>query len=250
MIRYVRAEHLKFKKSFSRKLLLVVPILVLLFSFFMNPMYTVTNTFNWWSIFFLPLVIALLSGLSHQKEQRSIGYNRIFSLPVSLANVWYAKVIVIAGYTLCMLLFFELILMLFQLVMPIGGQLLNTLLAAGLLWLGTLWQIPLCLWLARKWGLVTALLVNAVGGIGLGTYVAPLPVWWVNPWSWSIRMMCPTIGVHPNGVPLVPGDALWNVDVIAIGVPLGLVLFGLMLVWTGKVFAGVTRSASIATEVS
>ncbi|GGJ04628.1 lantibiotic immunity ABC transporter MutE/EpiE family permease subunit [Paenibacillus hunanensis] len=250
MIRYLRAEHLKFKKSFSRKMLLVVPVLVLLFSFFMNPMYTVTNTFNWWSIFFMPLVIALLSGLSHQKEERSIGYNRIFSLPVSLSKVWYAKVIVIAGYTLGMLIFFELILLLFQIVMPIGGQWSNTLLAVGLLWLGTLWQIPFCLWLARKWGLVTALLVNAVGGIGLGTYLAPLPIWWINPWSWAIRMMCPTIGVHPNGVPLAPGDTLWNPAVISIGAPLALVLFALVLLWTGSAFAGVARSSRMQTEVN
>lgn len=250
MIRYLRSEHLKFRRSFSRKLLFIVPLLNLLVSFLMNPMYTVTNTFNWWSIFFMPLAVALLCGLSHQKEQRAVNYNRIFSLPVSLSRIWYGKVFVVAIYLLVMLLIFEVMLTVLQMVLPGSIQLSHTLLAVLLLWLGSLWQIPFCLWLARKWGLVTVLIINAVGGMALGTYAAPQSWWWLNPWSWSVRMMCPAIGVHPNGVPLAVGDPLWNAAVIPAGLLLSVAFFLIILAGTGYAFAGQARTRSAQPEVS
>ncbi|WP_046213828.1 lantibiotic immunity ABC transporter MutE/EpiE family permease subunit [Paenibacillus wulumuqiensis] len=250
MIRCLRSEHLKFRRSFLRKLLLLIPVLNLLVSFLMNPIYIVTNTFNWWSIFFIPLTAALLCGLSHQKEQRAVNYNRIFSLPVSLSRIWYGKVFVIAIYMLLMLLVFEMLLFILQLIFPSAIRLSHTLLAVGLLWMGSLWQIPFCLWLSRRWGWIGTLVVHVMVGLVLGIYAAPLGWWWLNPWSWSIRMMCPVIGVHPNGVPLTAGDPLWNAAVIPAGLLLSVGFFLILLLWTGSVFAGQGRTAAVQREVS
>jgi len=247
VIRYLSAEHLKFRRSVSRKLVVIVPLLNLLVSFLMNPTYTVTNTFNWWSIFFIPLTVALLSGLSHQKEQRAVNYNRIFSLPVSLSRIWYGKVFIIAIYMLLMLLVFELMLFALQLIFPSLIQVSPTLLAILLLWVSTLWQIPFCLWLSRRWGMTGTLLINVMTGLVLGIYAAPLRGWWLSPWSWPIRMMCPAIGVHPNGVPLTAGDPLWNFAVIPAGLLFSIVLFLIVLLGTGFAFSRQAQTLSVQT---
>ncbi|WP_436756405.1 hypothetical protein, partial [Streptomyces sp. URMC 124] len=74
MIPYLRSERLKLKRTFSTKLFFLVPIANVAFSLLMNPMYFVSNTINWWSILFLPLMLALWASLTHQKEQLASHY--------------------------------------------------------------------------------------------------------------------------------------------------------------------------------
>ncbi len=57
-----------------------------------------------------------------------------------------------------------------------------------------------------------------------------------NPYSWATRLMCPLIGVHPNGIVLNQGDPLLNGDVIGIGIILSMVSFSILLFITGKLF--------------
>lgn len=225
MATFLRSEHLKLKRTFSLKMLILVPIANVMFSMIMNPMYFVSNTINWWSILFLPLTIALWCALSNQKEQRASDYQGVYLLPVSLKKIWFAKQMIIAVYSLIAMLVYLVIMavvgMLFTGEIIIGAR---TVLAVLVLWITTLWEIPLCLWLARKWGTVSAIGINFVGALGLGVILASRSLWWACPWSWSIRLMAPIVGVHPNGTLLSPGDPLWTMRVLPLGIGMSLLL--------------------------
>lgn len=97
---YVKAENLKFKRTFSRKMIFIVPLINICFAFLMNPGFFVAGTYNWWSVILMPVMIALLCAQSHQKEKKASNYNGIFSSPVDLHQIWYAKISVIALYSL------------------------------------------------------------------------------------------------------------------------------------------------------
>lgn len=59
-------------------------------------------------------------------------------------------------------------------------------------------------------------------GLVVGVIAAPKPYWVYVPWSWATRLMCPIIGVHPNGVHLETSDLLRSPSVIPIGIILAL----------------------------
>ncbi|ODP26538.1 hypothetical protein PTI45_04378 [Paenibacillus nuruki] len=237
MMQYLKSENLKFKRTFSRKLLIAVPLFNIGFSFFMNPSFLITNTFNWWSILFIPLTIAILCALSHQKEQKAANYNGIFTLPVSLSTIWYSKTIIIALYMFIMLTFFVVMMMVISMVLP-GNSIsyIKIIEASAVLWLSTLWQIPFCLFLAKRWGFVVTLVVNIAGGFLLGIALATQSQWWISPWSWSIRMMSPIVGVHPNGVPLPVGSPLWNLQVVPVGLALSICFFVIVTLCSASSF--------------
>jgi len=234
---YLLAEHLKFKRTASRKMLPVIALMNLSLSFLMNPSFFVTTTFNWWSIIFLPLMIGLLCGLSHQKEQHASRYQGLLVLPVSLQKIWCAKVVMVALYTLAALVMFWGGMVAVGFLLPnYSISLAQSAGAIALLWLTTLWEIPFILFVARKLGLAVAVIINFLFGFGFGI-VADHTAWWMIPWSWSVRMMSPVVGVHPSGVLLEPGSPLLDRAVISVALLLALLLFVGMLYVTARRFS-------------
>ena len=58
-----------------------------------------------------------------------------------------------------------------------------------------------------------------------GVLAAAEPYWFLVPWSWPTRLMCPIIQVHPNGVFLESGSPLLDSGVILPGVVIALATF-------------------------
>lgn len=243
MIPYLRSERLKLKRTFSAKLIFLVPIANVAFSLLMNPMYFVSNTINWWSILFLPLMLVLWCSLTHQKEQLASSYQGVYLLPVSLRNIWLAKLVVMGSYSLAALA-------VYLLVMGVVGMLFTgesiitmaTLMSALVLWITTLWEIPLFLWIARKWGAAAAIGINIACAMGLGIPFSTRTFWWACPWSWSIRLMAPIAAVHPNGTLLEPGHALLDMKVLPVGIGMSLLLTVVLSMLTMQRFGPQIRS--------
>ena len=84
---YLKAEHLKFKRTISNKLLFLAPFLTALFAWIIGGFYGFQYmTFYWWYAFLLPGTIAILCSLAHQKEERAGKYYSVLSAP-SMANL-------------------------------------------------------------------------------------------------------------------------------------------------------------------
>ncbi len=69
---------------------------------------------------------------------------------------------------------------------------------------GFLALIPIQLW-AATWKGVFLSIGLAFAGMMAGVLAAPSDFWYAVPWSWATRLMCPIIGVHPNGTFLGAG---------------------------------------------
>ncbi|MGD2405710.1 lantibiotic immunity ABC transporter MutE/EpiE family permease subunit [Bacillus velezensis] len=226
MIQYMQAEHLTSKRTFIRKLIILIPLLNTAFSFLLNAAYFMTGTFNWWAVIFMPLMIALMCGLSVKKEKKSANDRAVYSLPADLKSIWFSKISLIALYSLLSQIVFLVIMFLLGLVFPaIAAVQLKGIEASSLLWLSTLWEIPFCLWIARQFGFTAVILVNMIAAFVLGIVPASGSLWWLSPWSWSVRLMSPILGIHPNGIPLPANSGLLNGNVIIPAIILSILSF-------------------------
>lgn len=77
-----------------------------------------------------------------------------------------------------------------------------------------LWQIPLCLFLAAKLGTYLAILFNLVANIVGIVVFADGELWYSYPFAIGARLICSTIGMLPNGLPVPEGSPLLNTNVI------------------------------------
>ena len=79
----------------------------------------------------------------------------------------------------------------------------------------------------------------AIGVIGfiVGVLAAGESYWVYVPWSWPTRLMCPIIGVHPNGTLLDASDPLRDFSVIPIGIVLAIIAFIIFTILTSIWFS-------------
>ncbi len=235
MVSYLKAENLKLKRTFTKKLIFIAPIITLFFGAMSGPYYQ-ANSFNWWYIIMFPGNIALFCALVNQKEEKKIKYGAVFSLPIDLKKVWFSKIGIISIYAL----FANIVLSLGV----IAGKYIFTstipstkAMAAGIIiTIISLWQIPLCLFLAKKFGFFPPVILNVGIGLVLDTWMATKALWWLCPYSWTSRLMCPILRILPNGLLAEAKDPLLNSNVIPVGTGVSIALFIILLLATAHWF--------------
>ncbi|MFU0825827.1 MULTISPECIES: lantibiotic immunity ABC transporter MutE/EpiE family permease subunit [Clostridium] len=237
MINYLKAENIKYKRTFAKKLVFIAPMFMVLLAG-ISGIYFVQDGYNWWYTTILPGFITLMTALVNQIEEKKLHYRTVFVLPVSLQKIWISKVLLISFYVLAASLIHLLGIILGKfLINPTSSIAVSQMVVATIiLIIVSLWQIPFCLFLSKKFGLMVAVLVNAAIGIALDIFAATESFWWACPYSWGTRLMCPVLGVLPNGTLALKGDALLNWNVVPVGIILAIVMFLLLLVMTARWF--------------
>ena len=85
-MRYIRSENLKYKRSFSRKLIFVVPIITAFVAVIFGGIRNFqAQTIYWWYTFLLPGTVAIYCSLSEKKE-KSVRYHTFYTLSIDLEN--------------------------------------------------------------------------------------------------------------------------------------------------------------------
>ena len=228
----IKAEHLKWRHTFGRMLPVVAPVVTMVLVLVLTG--GIANAFpagawNWWYAALLPGMLAVMCYLNISKEKRN-RYYHLTMLPVEKKRLMTGKIIYLAlGMLLANVIVFA--------GSAAGGEILGTTIsvrgaAAGifLLTVTYLWEIPLYLFLSVRFGMfadVFLCVVITAGG------VAALPdtsFWWVVPSSIPVRLMCPVMGLLPNGLGVPAGSELLDTDVILPGVLLSLAWFVIILV--------------------
>lgn len=230
-----QAEWLKEKRSANNRLLWLTPIIFISFSFLMSQMmgqspvgksYLVTSAYNWYPLLILPIVISLLvtNNLSKEKKYHNDQYFK--SLGLSEKEQYLSKNFVIFIEILIILSASSILLLLVnQFVLQDTISFFNILLATICLFLGSLPIVGISFLMDRYTNKVIVILVNFVF-TGLSAIIAISPWWFLFPWSYSIRMMSPVLGIHPNGTFLESGNPLLvDTGAIYIGCILSVVFY-------------------------
>lgn len=204
MLSYIVSENLKYRHTFTRKLLWLAPVVTLLLGS-LAPVWYQQNSYNWWYILLYPGVLTLLCTMIIQKDGGRLKYRTVYPLPVDLEKVWHAKLFVCIIYCVIANIIFmagNLLggFLIFQIYkIPIRIHMLQAFAGTICIILASIWNIPFVLWLAKKMGTFAALLINIGFSSVLGILGADTALWFLCPYSWGLRLMVPVLGILPNG---------------------------------------------------
>ena len=233
MVNYLQSENLKYKRTFSRKFIVIAPLFFILYAIFtMANMGTENNyftimVFNWWPLIFMPLGSALLCSLSDAKEKKAGNYRGLRSHNVKGIGLWLSKIAIISFYTfLSSIMLITVVFLSGFLSQGNAATFFKICEASIVIWITSVGLVPVYLFLSTWLGTVASI-GSALIGLAAGVIMASGPSWIFMPWSWPLRLMCPIVHVNPNGAPLQAGDLLMNPSVIPMGI---IVSFGFLII--------------------
>lgn len=247
MISYICAEKIKINHTMAKKLFFIAPIVVTILAIVLTGDYSLVDSFNWWYGTIMPVILTLSCSLFINQESK-MKYRAILSLPLSRTKIWYAKVLVLAGYliTACVLLSViacvgELLLEVIGIKAVVQIPIWNKLFAGIVMGVVSMWQIPLCLFLTDRCKTFGALIINSLANAIAAATVSLTSYWIFIPYSYVARLMCPIIKVLPNGLIAQEGsftfkEELLSGHVILPGILISLILFVVISFLTGKWF--------------
>ena len=206
-----RAEAMKYRRSGTGKLWLFMPAVTLAVAFWLSRSYGTISGYNWWYVGLYPGMLSLVCCMTAAKDAK-LGSRAVLSLPVRPARVWDAKILTCAlAAAKANILVGVLAWVLGNILLPAVGieQTLQvswtqTLAAVLVMTAAGIWQVPLCLWMGQRLGMLPALIINVALATS-GVLTAVTSFWMADPYAVLPRLMCAVIGVLPNNMPARPG---------------------------------------------
>ncbi|NMS88644.1 lantibiotic immunity ABC transporter MutE/EpiE family permease subunit [Clostridioides difficile] len=230
MEKFIRVEFQKMKGTFGMKLIWIVPVFGILFCGLGGGQ---NAAFNWWYMTFLPGLLTLICSLIVLKDEKN-KYRGILSLPIEMKNIWTGKMIycIICCFIASIISAIGVVFIgiIYKETISIGQNIIATMLIVLLF----IWQIPLCMFLASKFGIFVTVLINMFFTIVGVSVFSTTGIWYLFPHSIPSRLMAVVLHILPNGLPAPEGSELLNNAVILPGVLISVILFAL--------FALVTRA--------
>ena len=234
---YLKAEHLKFKRTISNKLLLIAPLLTAVFAWIIGGFYGFQYmTFYWWYAFLLPGTIAILCSLAHQKEERAGKYYSVLSAPINLKQFEYAKALILIEKLIVAALFLAVFAAVSNLISPalavysVGRNFAGSI----ALIFASIWQIPVCLLLARKTGFLIPIVANTLLGILMPILFGNTAIAWVCPYCWAAKTAELLMGIESNGTFAGVADFSWQV---LLPLVFSVILYVLLTLWDAANFS-------------
>lgn len=241
---YFRAEMLKYQHTSMRGLTIAMPLVTVFLAAWLTHQFFAVDSYNWWYIAMYPGLVGILCSLIGGKDKRKKNHT-IWSLPCEMGRIWDAKLlagVVMSGISAILVVLFTILIgngmeaalhIQYFAAPSVGAQIL----AGILMWLTTLWQIPFCLFLSQKMGTFFMLALH-VGLYVIQACSVSLTAWFaLFPGAITARLMCPVLGVLPNGLLAQPGSMTYTAQVtewgsLLPGIPAAILWFGLF--WLGS----------------
>lgn len=225
----IRAEFIKERRSANRKMFWIVPMIFVLFNVLVISLmgespegksYLVATAFNWYPLMILPIVLSLLVVNINNKEkephiiqQRSLGLNRIkmilaknMMVIIDLFIILFISTALIYGVGVFIL---QEYIVLKEMAMAMLCLFIGSLPLIG---------ISFILYNLSKGFLVVFL--NFICSSFPAAIIAVTKWWVLYPWSYSLRILAPVVGIHPNGTFLNGDSPLWNPSGVIMGIAL------------------------------
>ncbi|WP_304508085.1 lantibiotic immunity ABC transporter MutE/EpiE family permease subunit [Anaerotignum sp.] len=235
MLNFIQSEWLKQKHSFNKMLLWLAPLFTILLTLVLMGGSNLQNgAYNWWYTMLLPGSFTMFSAFTVTREQKKNRHG-LFGLAVRKNMLWNAQVI------LCTLFLF-MTCMIFFIGITVGGILFgeaipmaSSFCASLVLFISFAWEIPLWMFVTEKMGAFISILLSLFCNFGIAVICAVKSFWWV-PFSIPARLMCPLIGVLPNGLQVEAGSKIADAHVIFPGMLISIVLYILLTLVTSLWF--------------
>lgn len=245
---YLKAEKLKYRHTFLWGLMIFMPVACTLLSALLTYEYFAMDGYNWWYMLLLPGLLSVVCGQIGGKDLKKKNHT-IGVLPADMGKIWDAKLFLaaavsgIATLTLMLLVFTGSAAMKegFSMILRNQPSLGQQLLAAVLIWLTSLWQLPLCLFLVQKAGVLLMVVMNLAVSQIVGPLLSVKGCFFLIPYGITPRVMCPVLKILPNGLPAEPGQITYTPELMSIpraaaGCVVSLLWFAALWYFTRKWF--------------
>jgi ABC-2 type transport system permease protein len=235
---YYISENLKKKHLFVSKLSICAPITSVLLVFILSSDFLYVHLFNWWYTIIHPVVLSFLCVLLSRVDGR-MNDKAVKEIPVNLKKVWIAKVLIGIKFSLISCLVLLVSYMLFNVALTNNNIIVipyrDALTAVIIILITHMWQIPLYLFIGYKAGIFIAIVSSIVFNTILGSVIALTDYWFLYPFSYSSRLLCPILKIMPNGLLLKPQSLsyhpeLASYDTVATGIISSIILL-ILSVW-------------------
>lgn len=233
MKEYFMSENLKIKNTFLKKLIWLMPLITMAITYLLESSAFQCGAYNSWYVIIIPgaasLTLALLGKIDDKMKQKAV-----LSLPVDLKKVWIAKVLV--GIK---------IIFISSAIIFIGTQLypifvgdeskrtisfLAGLFAVLMITIAYAWQVPLYLFLQKKINLFATVMISIFVNF-FSSIIAVKSFWFVNPFCYTARTMCPILKILPNGLSAQPGSKTFTPEILELwSVPFSIVVSLVLLI--------------------
>lgn len=227
----IKAESLKLRHTFGKALPVAAPLFTVLAAFLLTgggrgnalP----AGTWNWWYTLLLPGMLAVLCYLGTGKDKKIRDYHlRMLPEDIDRCLIWKIMYYILALTASNFLLFVGALL---------GGKLFGTTFGAWegfcgflLLSIASLWEVPFYLLLSARFGMAATVLGCVVLSLGGVAGLADTDFWWLCPSAVPSRLMCPVLGILPNGLPVPTDSSLRDCKIILPGIVISLLWFMLL----------------------
>lgn len=178
----------------------------------------------------LPGCFTMFSSFTVSREQKKNRHG-LLGVAVDKEKLWLAQIILCTLFLLTTCLVFFVGITLGGLLFGQTISLAASLLASILLFVTFAWQIPLWMFITEKVGSFVTVLISILCNFGVAVICAVESFWWI-PFSIPARLMCPTIGVLPNGLRVEADSKMIDSSVILPGVLITSLLFILVTLAT------------------
>ncbi|MDO5689304.1 MAG: lantibiotic immunity ABC transporter MutE/EpiE family permease subunit [Tissierellia bacterium] len=227
----IRAEALKHKGRFYQHLLWILPFLAVTLSLvLMSGINLVSGAINWFYTLLYPGVITILIAFSMGMD-REKNRHGLMSVFINREELWLGKIIYLLLCSLFSSMIFFALLQLLRLVFPTTIPLLNIFISCLILWITFLWQIPLWMWTTEIIGPYPSILLGLVLNLGMSIIFSASRLWWL-PFAIPARLMCPVVGIYPNGLWIEANSPLLDPGVILPGLLISLLMFAFLTMMT------------------
>lgn len=232
MMELIFAECQKYKRTFTKKIIWLAPIVTLLLcTVLCLGNMSQLGSYNWWYLMLLPGALTLICVSIVKKDKRKLNYRSILSLPINPEKIWIGKIstCVYFHFITCIIFFAGVTISGF--IFGSSISILRSAAGSMLLFLTFLWQIPLCMFLSERLGLFLTVGMNLAGNMACTIFISKESYWWI-PYAIPARLMCPVIKVLPNGLPVPANDPLLSTSVILPGILIALIMFAALSLLT------------------
>lgn len=227
MLEYFLSENMKINHTFVKKLVFIAPLMVIFLSIFLTANYFQVDIYNWWYTSILTGTISLGSSLLIRVDG-SMKNKGVMSLPVDLKKIWIAKILVgVKNISIsCIIIFIAGQLSIFIIKMDSASHIpmISGLFGTLVIIITSIWQIPICFFLSNKIGMFPTIVLNMIVSV-FSVIIAVSKFWWLNPFAYTDRLMCPILKLLPNGLVAKPDSQTFTPELLSVwGIPFGILI--------------------------
>ena len=198
---YVIAESIKTRRTILTYFIALAPVINILMCLLIGGAMNIQSFgIYWWCTFMMPALAALFCS-EHERQNRKSGNDKmLYTYPINLFRFRCAGITAIA-----IKLFLAYLVM--GVVLAAGSPFLGSMRISSAAVLGSfavlfacsLWMIPACLILSRRFNIYILMAVHVIFNVALPPFVADTPFWVVFPYCYGPKAVEALAGIKVSG---------------------------------------------------